>query len=284
MSSPAYQENIQRLALGLEPLDALSGLPVNQPLRVDVEYRIPHSSPGPASRYRFAQQPGRLPLVMNRHDTGRYSLHYQAGIRDSIDLRLFDTRRRYVPRRLRVPLMDLQDVLSIETNQERDYARGRIRRPVLFPGAAYDLVGGATGLRGRVLRDAQPMTWSWVEAYTSAEDELVGRARGDERGEFLLLIHPLAAAAGELPDAIELTLLIYGPSVAPLAPDPDLPAQDPLWDLPLEELPAAGIEDQVSPGITPPPGYVEGASVELTLPIGRIATGAVVDDFVFSPL
>lgn len=277
-----YAEQINRLALGLEVLDAANQRPLVYPLRVDVEYGLPHQPPSPKDQYSFQQRPGRLARAMSRHNSGRYSLVYQPGFDDHIDLRLYDHYRQYVPRRLRLPLLSLAVMESIETNEEADYVRGRIRRPVMFPGAAYDLVSRATGLRGRVLRDGQPMPWAWIEAYSMADDELVGRARGDERGEFLLLINPLVASAGDLAASYGVRVEVFGPTVVPSPASADLPSQDLLWDLPIETVPQAGDPDEVTPGESKPAGYVEGASEELTLITGRVLTGVEIDDFVFS--
>lgn len=277
-----YQEHTNRLALGFEVLDAVSQRQVVYPLRADVEYGLPHQSPRPSKQFNFSQQAGHLPLAMTRHDSGRYSLVYQAGLRDHIDIRLFDYSRQYVPRRLRVPLLTLQTVLDIETNQEAEYVRGRGRKPVIFPGAGYDLMSKATGLRGRVLRDGEPMPWVWVEAYSALDDELVGRARGDERGEFLLLLNPMVAGAGDLSAIYSVTVRVFGPQI-PLTPSPlDLPDVDALWDLPQEEIPAVGLPDAVSAGENLPDGYVEGASAVVPCQIGRVLTGVHTADFVFT--
>lgn len=281
-SATGYVEQIQRLALGLELLDAVNQRPVVYPLWVDVEYGLPHLAPALQGQYKFYQQSGRLVRAMSRHNSGRYSMVYQPGLKDQIDLRLYDHQRQYVPRRLRLPLLSLAALETIETNEEADYVRGRIRRPVMYPGAAYDLVSKATGLRGRVLRDAAPMAWAWIEVYSIADDELVGRARGDERGEFLLLINPLVASAGDLAASYGIRVKIFGPALVPSPATAELPKQDPLWNLPIETVPQAGDPDDVSPGESKPVGYVEGASVDLACHSGRVLTGVEIDDFVFS--
>jgi len=282
VGSVEYIENIHRLALGLEVLDAYSQRSVVYPVRADVEYGLPHLPPKPKQQYGFAQQRGKLPVAMTRQNgTGRYSLVYQTGLDDSIDVRLYDYSRQYVPRRLRLPLLTLETVLNIEANEELEYVRGRIRQPVLFPGAAYDLMSKATGLRGRVLREGEPMPWAWIEAY-SADDDLVGRARGDERGEFLLLLNPIVAGAGDLAASYDVTVRIYGPQVPDTPTPADLPDNDPLWNLPLEEVPVFGNPDGVSPGETLPDGYVVGANAVVPCQIGRVLTGVDTADFVFT--
>jgi len=281
--SSAYLNNTNRLALGLELVDAAREMELIYPVRVDVEYGLPHIPPTPVkATHRFIQVRGKLPVALNRHMSGRYSLIYQPSLKTEIDLRIYEYERRYVPRRLRAPLMTLDDVLALEMAEPKDYYSGRVRQPVLFPGAAYPMLGKATGLVGRVLRDGELMRWTHVEARMEG-GQLVGHTRGDDRGEFLLIIDSLAASASDLSAEINITVTVFGSAVAPVAVPADLAAQDDLWDLPLEILPAIGDPDSVSPGETPPTGYVAGASKTIAFKIGRMLTGVEVDDFVFTP-
>lgn len=279
--SVEYIERIHRLALGLEVLDAVSQRLVVYPLRADVENGLPHAPLLPKTQFGFPQQHGKLPQAMTRHDSGRYSLVYQAGMVEHIDIRLYDHHRQYVPRRLRLPLLTMATVLDIEVNEATDYIRGRTRRPMMYPGAAYDLMSMATGLRGRVVRDGEVMPWVWVEAYSNVDDELVGRARGDERGEFLLLLDPVVAGAGDLAATYDITVRIFGAETPDIPSPADLPSDDPLWNLPLELVPVAGDPDGVSPGESVPDGYVEGASAVVPCQIGRVLTGVDTADFNF---
>jgi len=48
--------------------------------------------------------------------------------------------------------------------------------------------------------------------------------------------------------------VVYGPHDAPLPSAPDIPARDPLWDLPIEDLPVPD-PDTVTPGEALPAGY-----------------------------
>lgn len=285
MSTPlsAYMDNTTRLALGLDLVDAAREMELVYPVRVDVEYGLPHSPPSPAKvSHRFTQVRGKLPVALNRHTSGRYSLIYQPSLKTEIDLRIYEYERRYVPRRLQAPLMTLDDVLALEIAEPKDYYSGRVRQPVLFPGAAYPMRGKTTGLVGRVLRDDESMRWTHVEARMEG-GQLVGLTRGDDRGEFLLIIESLAASASDLSAEINITVTVFGPAAAPIAASADLAAQDDLWDLPLEILPAIGDPDSVSTGVTPPTGYVAGASATIAFKIGRMLTGVEVDDFVFTP-
>ena len=133
-----YVETIERLALGIEPLDALHGRPLSYQLQVEHE----------------ATLAGLRRPPVERHISNRYALRYQPGVTTPLDLRFFDSservysperdRRRIVPRRLRIPILSLADVETLEANDAqaanrnaKDFKR-RIRRPVFFPGAAYD--------------------------------------------------------------------------------------------------------------------------------------------------
>lgn len=275
-------ELINRLALGLQILDAISQRQVIYPVYAEVENGLPHQPVAGKQNTPYFQHRGKLPVALSRHASGRYSLIYQPGLQEHIDVRFYDLKRQYVPRRLRFPLLTLQTVLDVETNETPDYLHGRSRQPVLYPGAYYDLISRATGLRGRVLRDGNPMPWVWVEAYTTVDDTLVGRARGDERGEFLLLLNPIAAGAGQLATSYDIRVRIFGPQNIAVPVSDDLPHLDPLWNLPLEQVPVAANPDGVSPGMTLPADYVEGATAVVPCQTGRMLTGNDTADFVFN--
>ncbi|MCO6454407.1 MAG: hypothetical protein J5I93_03745, partial [Pirellulaceae bacterium] len=111
----------------------------------------------------------------------------------------------------------------------------------------------------------------------------VGHAHGDDRGEFLLALAPAAIRGSELPRTIDIRVVVYGPAqVQP--PDPaDLPELDPWWDLPLEQVPAPGAADDVSPGRRLPDGYVAGDERQVTFVVGRALSAADdIDDFSFA--
>ncbi|MFO7567687.1 MAG: hypothetical protein R6X02_33910 [Enhygromyxa sp.] len=205
-----------RLALGIEPIDALLQSRLARAIQVEVE--------GADSR-----------RAITRHETGRHALLGPERLGESVDLRLYDRRRGFVPRRLRVPLPEV----------EERKAELRTRRPVLFPGVAWDLGGGATALRGRVQLDQQPVRWAWLEARLPDSDEVVLRTRADDRGEYLLVLDAAAISLAELTPTFELDLRAYGPSsIEAPAKDED----DPLWDLPLEPLAAPGDPDPIAEG------------------------------------
>jgi hypothetical protein len=115
----------------------------------------------------------------------------------------------------------------------------------LFPGGAAPLTRPVTTVRGRVTRlvgagtAMAPVRWTRV----SAVDDLgavVGWAHGDDRGEFVLVIGH-ADNAVIVPDDPLPVALTVGATLPPLAPDlldPLRAVVDPLWDLPVEPLPA----------------------------------------------
>jgi hypothetical protein len=157
----------------------------------------------------------------------------------------------------------------------------------LFPDAAYPLVSGATGLRGRVMRGGSPMRWALVEAIVpgSTPELVVARTRGNDRGEFLLVLPSAAVPGAELPAQVTLRVAVSGPAGAPVPANDELPALDPLWDLPLEPLAADSTPDPVADGSQPPVGYQRSATTarDVNFQLGRILTGVDEADFQFTP-
>lgn len=276
-------EITHRLALGIEPIDAVSGGRVATPVRVELEGGSPWRPARSGASYRTYVAPGAVRPATSRHDSGRYALLAHAALSGSAEVRVYDHSRRFVPRRLRVPVLSPEDA-------ERSPFTHRIRRPWLFPGAGYDVIERSTGLRGRVLRDGQPMRWFRVEARL-ASGVRVGRAFGDDRGEFLLLLTCDAEADGELHDPLEVEVIISGPAVAPVSAFAAQREQDPWWDLPIEDVPDAGLPDLVSMGDRDPDGYVTASASPRTVRFerGRILSrinpadgSVVVEDFDFT--
>jgi hypothetical protein len=267
----AYDELTQRLVLGLEPLDAARRSMIARPIDVRLD-GMPEPPPLRRRRtgwlaYETAHVPPRLraerPLPIERHDSCRHVLRYRPTSADHVDVRLTDPERRFVPRRLRLPIVRKSD------DPDRFPVGHRVRRPALFPGAAYDVGEAVTGLRGRALRSQNPdvpLRWARVRAWLpgGANGLTVGYAHGDERGEFLLLLGLLAAVgappAGDLTSPVAVRLTLFGEAVPPPPAPPDVARRDPLWDLPLEIAPAAGTDDDISPGLTPPAGWVSAPS------------------------
>lgn len=279
-----FDHQVRRLALGIELKDVLRSSELIYPVRAEAEYQSPHQSPSPKRFYGFRQQGNLAPYGLLRSGSGRYSLTYYPGIQDQLDLRIYDYDRYYIPRRLRIPLLSLADVLTIEENEESDYSAGRVRSLVMFPGAAYHNHSGTTGLRGRVVRDGQPMRWAYIVAVDLVSNQLVTITRGDDRGEFLLILPPHALQASDLSDTFNLLVAVAGPIAVPVPDTPELSMSDNFWDLPLEELPAAGMVDDVSSGQSFPADYTFALSAvrRVSFQIGRLLTGREENDFEFT--
>lgn len=271
-----YLELVERLALGIEPMDALRLRPLSYPLRIEHD----------ATHLGLRRPP------IEHHTSNRYALRYQPGLLTSVDLRFLDLadRRRVVPRRLRIPILTRTDVETLEDNEAqaahknvRDFKR-RIRRPVFFPGAAYDFNATSTGLRGRVTRGGEPMRWARVVAKLNGTSLVIGRAHGDDRGEFLLLFNSAMTTGSTLPKPLNVEVTVLGPATAPTPPSPDLPKTDPLWDLPLEILAAPGASDPVATGeqvpTLPPQNYTANVTRVMEFTLGKCLSGA--EDFVIT--
>jgi hypothetical protein len=279
-----YDYQTQRLALGVKFVDELSHSEIIKPVAAEIEYQSPHKSPPSRRSYSFRVQGRKAPYGLLRSTAGHYSLVYYPGIQDQLDLRVFDYDRHYIPRRLRVPLLTLEQVQTIEENEDADYLAGRERNVSMFPGAAYHGQSRQTGIRGRVLRDGEPMRWAYVEAIDLISDEVIARTRGDDRGEFFLVLPSHALQASDLSDSFDVRISVAGPAVVPVPSTPDVAAQDSFWDLPLEEVPAVGLADNVSNGASLPSGYVTAPSAVRTISfqIGRVLNGRDEADFEFS--
>jgi len=241
-----FVERIDRLMLGIEPLDALRAGRIVHPIDVTLDGR---------------------PVKIPRHDSCRHALLFKPGIKTPIVIRMSDRRRRFVPRRISYPVP-----ADIETPSPR------VRRPALYPGAAYDVGNSFTGMRGRVTwsasaADETPVRWVRVEARIGGR--LVGRAHGDDRGEFLLLLDSSATGFGALPEKLELAAQV---TVFGRAPG-QVSMQDPLADLPVEIL--AGDPDDVSPGEKIPPEYGLLSSRVVIFKLGVPLTGQ--EKFFFQP-
>jgi hypothetical protein len=266
-----FQEQIRRLVLGIEPVDALRDRRIGVPLRVSIDKSPPVL---------------RLPWI-DRHDSCRFAVTYRKEInqrisgpppRPHVDIRITDVPRRWAPRRIRYPVL-------AEAVVDANPPEFRVRRPRLFPAAAYELPESATGIRGRVRRAGAAMRWARVEAVDPVSGIVVGRAHGDDRGEFLLVLAPEASPVGDLIDPLPLDVTVFGPNLAPGPPVPaTLEQEDLLWDLPLEMAPAPGVADGVSDGVTAPPGYraSAGGAVSVRFDLGRLLTTTEVAPFVFT--
>ncbi len=279
-----YDEMVTRLALGVEPIDALRGGRVSGPLRVTFD-----ECPRPLHEWRrFPAGVGLddvLPRML-RHASGRYIRRYQRRMPDRIRLRISDSRRRYVPRRFVLTIATEADVSAGEAGLAPAIPiAARIAMIHLHPGANADIAAGVTAIRGQVRRaDGSPAAWIRVRANRTGTGDQFGFTHGDERGEFLLVLSPPPDTVGVTPDpvSVELTVGVVPPPVPPPT-DPLVPQLDPLWQLfeeplplPAPQFPATGT---ASDGRRFPPEYVTTAfagpfvvsagqvrSVVLTLP------------------
>jgi len=273
-----YLEGIQRLALGLEPLDAVAGGRVRHVVNGAIE-----DVPQPVDAWRNLQ-PGDdvndyLPQL-DRHSSCHYIVIYRPGLKVPVDVRLFDRERRFVPRRLRIPIATEAAVIAADDPTKPQVPlTSRVLRPLMFPGAAYDVSESATGLRGRAVRGGKPMRWVRIEARLASTHEFLGRAHGDDRGDFLLLVQLDPAHVGDPGNPLAIQVMLFGAQIPPVPAYTLQPQLDPFWDLPLEtpNIPPPGVDDPVADGVQLPAGYVASATgpVTVNLPLGRISSAGI---------
>lgn len=268
-----HVESVHELALGVEAIDAAREQPMLMPVMLTWD-DLPLGNPRP----RF-----------ERHASNRQVLLYDAHLAAqprSVDLRLFDQtealyapdadRRRFVPRRLRINLPSLAGAQALAPT-------ARLCRPQLFPGPAYPVSNFVTGVRAHAMRAAtatlalRPARWVRVLATVPAAQPVlalstvIGRAAGDARGEFLLLLRFNVAAIGIDP-LLSVRLRVFaGAEIAP--PSLELPSLDPLWDLPRELVGSLADSDPVLRGDALPAGYTEVLQRVLPIPLGQILRG-----------
>ena len=247
-----YLEAIHRLALGVELVDRVRGRRVHRAVTTTVERPIG--------------------VTLMRHASALLTLTYGRGVSSPVRLLVADPTRRLVARRLELPFASEDDVLDGEAGDDEIPLAARVRRIALLPGAAYDLPERTTALRGRVLSGGEPVRWARVEARPEAGTEVLWRAHGDDRGEFLLVIGTGGANFGELvsPLAIEVTVIAPDPPPAP----PADPESDPWADVPVELAPTPDLPDDVSSGEARPDAYDPGLAETriVPLPLGRVTS------------
>ncbi len=286
-----YDELTRRLALGLELVDPGRRGRVAHPVAVDLD----GSPADPAGR---AHPRGADAARVDRHASCLHALLYRRGLRRRpaapgapafVSLRFVSPERRYVPRRLRFELLDPAALAAADAANPvaGDPAAlgfpSRLRSVTLWPGAAYDLSDATTGLRGRVRSRAtgRPVRWARVAAFASdasGDPDLaaeVGRAHGDDRGEFLLVLAPDAGGFGPFDRTLSVTAHVFVfADATPPSPTPAL-ASDPLWDLPVETVGTPLRTDDVLRGEKLPPGFTLQDSRKLTFELGRCLTSEV---------
>ena len=160
----------------------------------------------------------------------------------------------------------------------------RIRRTAVYPGPAYDVISGSTGMRGRVTFGGRPARWVRVivPALSGiATDPPRAVAHGDDQGEFLLIVPPAALQSLSATHTFSLPITIFHPPVAALTPDQERAIKrDRIVDVPLETIGAAqavvGVMppraalDRIAMGWTMPPGYITRNEGTKTFTAGKI--------------
>ncbi len=284
--SSSWSETATRLAIGIEPRDAATGERVRRGVLLRME-----TNAAPIREWaHFGGADTLTDLLPDiaQHSSNRFAVTMamtegRPPADDFVVLRLVDHHRWYVPRRFEIALADHAAIIAQELDPAVDPppAANRVVRPLLFPGSAHPRSPRATGIVGRVLRNGAPLRWARVRVDDRRTDRTLLVAHGDDRGEFTALIG--AGLNGALPTGpIGVRIHVFGPAVEPSsAGDPDRPAVDPLWDLPLEDLPvpARGVRPDVEDGTAMPAGYVESDTgpTDLDLPLGVVRSGDVPD-------
>jgi hypothetical protein len=280
-----FDEFVSHLTLGIEPLDAFRRSRVTNAMDVAFD---------PPAGTRLAMSPHRRQglregadtlIRLDRHPSLVYVLLYDKRLKGPFQLRFHDPARRFVPRRIKylVPA-DLVEVV-------------RIGRPSFFPGAAYPVAGNATGIRGRAVwetpTDGAEIPIPWVRAVATVDKRIVGRASGDDRGEFLLLLQ--SDATRDVPELVEslkvtVQVTVFVPSSPPLPSFGDDRGVDPLQGLPVETVQLADedvpMDDEFVPGAGAPLGnqpWSSGKQIsrDVSFTLGRLLSPDA--PFVFKP-
>jgi hypothetical protein len=280
--APEWDERITRLRLGIELADALGRPGPVAGLGVFSE-NVPRPHPVPRRHGRPDDDIG-LPGV-RRNPSGRFAIAFTA--RDAaapvaparLDVRVTDPSRRYVPRRLSIPVPTLAGVLAADKARDIDPTvplAPRACRPSLFPGADYGTHAGATIIKGRATWGAggPPVQWARIEATADgAGHSGPWRAHGDDRGEFLLVIGLLSLVQAQQRSlTVDVDVTVHARPVPSPDTPVDPPAQsrdDPLWHLPVERLATLDPSDPVATGEALPPGYTSTTSRVVTCRRGQ---------------
>jgi len=232
-----------RLALAVECIDAMTKRTASAPVQIIRENDVPNSTP--AQRY-VRTDPGFVP-----RGPGRALLLHGRRTPTSVTVRISDTARQFVPRRLKVPLSSLTDAIATERGEKHVLAASRLIRPSLLPGSGYPFVRGTTGLRGAVAANGVAVRWPRIVA-KDAGGVVVGWAHGDERGEFVMVLD-IPFVLPTKPDTFDITLFVSAPALR------RTPEADPLDDLVIENVARPDAADSadriVLQGRAIPPGY-----------------------------
>jgi hypothetical protein len=280
-----YSELVQRGALGVELRDALRDQRLGAPISASLEAPLPlvqqlqrAEAPDPTTQNPFIPvQPYATLPVFPKSTVYLQGLFYTRMLKTSATVRLDDPVRHFVPRRLQYPVL----TQTVADTNPPNTPNNRVRPTALYPGAAYPFDTGATGIRGRVARAIKnqpssqwpPVRWARIEARISpgAGQPVVGRAHGDDRGEFLLLLWSTSGPMGALVSNFNIDITVYGPSAQT---NPSVYAIDPLGDLPIEVVgPATGSPDLVALGETIPnfqPATKTTITANFTVTLGQV--------------
>jgi hypothetical protein len=235
-----------------------------------------------------------LVQAFERHHGGRFALRYAGLVKKRLDRahgagldtdwRLhvhaparpgqpaFDAHgdaRRYVPRRLRLA--------AVFDGAGPAPSPANIRRPWLWPGAAYPFPATATLARGSVRRGASPATavalpWARIFATTPSTQAdfglatVVGCGHGDDRGEYVLALDARAVSGAALGNPVMVRLWAYAPPPAPPA------AGDTFLGLVYEDGGSAA-DSEILRGRAVPPEYTLNQSRVIGLRLGETRAG-----------
>ena len=282
---------LHRLALAVQPQDAVLGRPASD---VRVGWEVPRrvldlgrARPGARGRALDPERsldPSR-PLEGVRRHLVRYGRSTPARLR----LRITDPAHRLMPRRMEVPLWPLAAVAANDPGPDRPgtgpylRAEDRLVSPWLSPAPSWPVPPGMTGARLQLVDPAPaapptPVPWARVQAYDSG-GALIGWAHGDRNGDALLVLPTVPGGYSDTHvPPIDVLLWVFRldptrpPDVDPRVPPPG--PLDPLADLPLEKVSAAGrldaLDVPVVQGWEPPPRYGRALTVVRQLTVAAV--------------
>jgi hypothetical protein len=268
-----WDESIVRLAIGLRLVDAVRGGRPIVDIHVAME-NVPKPHPIPPPPPQGPDLGVGLPTLSPKR-SGRFVVLYPVSKASPLTLRVFDRRRRFAPRRLKVPfptkaLVEAEDRASRVDPYPPVTPRGRA--VALYPGAMYD-GSGITGIRSQIVRpDGTPVQWARVWATNLTGNRTEGVAHADDRGEFLLLLRSTNVLLTSAP-RMTRDVVLHAAIPPATADSPGDPKQDPLSSLPVELLPDVGSPDDVSPGEVVPATYsTSNDTAVITCRLGRVTT------------
>jgi len=257
---------LHRLELGIVVRDAVTERTVASQLRVGWE-APDHLLPRRASDQWpcFDFEPA---------GAGRFRLRSAHRRPAQLTVRIDDPSRRYTPRRLGVPLWSPDELAA--RPPANPIAVGSRTLPIwLWPGATYPGSAGTTAIRGRVARRGEGIPWARVTAVGTGAGLTLGRAHGDDRGEFLLCLTDVAQ--NPVQSTVDVRLLVRGPTGTPKLPPIEAvtrSANPPM---------ASDLDNDLLRGVTPPAEHVLSIPPpqQFTVNVGRELV--ISDDIPFNP-